>query len=160
MDSQSEQFRFNETNKIISRNIEKRGKLLEIGCGEGHQTEHFSKIFDEIHAVDVSSVAVEKARKRFGDSNIIFKVGFVPKVTESFNNSYFDVVTACEVLYYMDNIPDILDEISRVGKKCLITYYDGESNNMDNYFTGKNNIQSCEVKIGALKWKFLWWDNT
>ena len=42
-------------------------RMLEIGCGAGRMTRAFSKIFGEVHGVDVSGEMVAKARRLLAD---------------------------------------------------------------------------------------------
>lgn len=43
----------------------KQGRALELGCGQGVQTEALRRLLGYAHGVDTSSVAIEQARSRF-----------------------------------------------------------------------------------------------
>ncbi len=72
---------------------------LELGCSVGIQTEMLSKICENLTAVDINEIAVREAYKNCsGISNITFKV---MDVVKEFPNGKFDLVTFCEMGYYM-----------------------------------------------------------
>src|SRR5690606_10333778 len=64
MESALEQARFEATNQVIETAFDRVGSLLEIGCGEGHQTEYFARLSDEQYGIDVSPQAIKRARIR------------------------------------------------------------------------------------------------
>ena len=90
------------------------GSLLEIGCGEGHQTEHLAALAGEITGLDVSEIAVERARKRLPDAE--FRVGDIYAQPWIDERGRFELVTACEVIYYMSDIPRFLQTMDWLGR--------------------------------------------
>lgn len=54
MDSPGERARFEATNRIIEREFGPLDSLLELGCGEGHQTLHFASLARQTYGLDVS----------------------------------------------------------------------------------------------------------
>jgi protein-L-isoaspartate O-methyltransferase len=64
MSSDLERARFEATNRVVERAFGRVGSVLELGCGEGHQTEWLARLSDRQYGVDVSPQAVERARKR------------------------------------------------------------------------------------------------
>ena len=82
---------------------------LEIGCSIGVLTDVLAARADDLLAVDVSSVAVEKARARLGDRARIERMN----VLESFPEGVFDLVVLSEVGYYFgrDGLSRVLDTI-------------------------------------------------
>ena len=48
----------------------------------------------------------------------------------------FDLVIACEVLYYMSDIPRALRRLSELGRTCVISYYDGAREVLDKHVQG------------------------
>lgn len=95
----SQIYRFQKYIDIFKKNNIK-GKILEIGCGTGYFTNLMSKAIKNIDIIpiDISRVAIDKARKRY--PNINFNVGGLPNI--GFENKEFECVTAIEVLYYLD----------------------------------------------------------
>lgn len=85
---------------------------LELGCSIGVQTGLLSQICNHLTAVDISEVAIGEARKNCsGKSNITFKT---MNVVGEFPNGKFDLVTCCEIGYYltMDHLNKLFLNIS------------------------------------------------
>jgi SAM-dependent methyltransferase len=125
MTSKKEQFRFAETNAFIQRKLGRVGSILEVGCGEGHQSEYLERVAERLVGIDVSSRAVERARTRCPAQT--FKVGDVHSVAASERDGAFDLVVACEVLYYMRDVRAALEAMRRLGRSVLVTYYQGQA---------------------------------
>jgi len=75
------------------------GKVLELGCAEGHLTERLARRAGELLALDISALAVERARKRapsarFAEGDLL--------VWEPGGAAPFDAIVVAEVLYYLD----------------------------------------------------------
>ena len=96
----SQLYRFKKyLDMLIKNNI--KGKILEIACSTGFFTNLMSNSIKniEIKAVDISQIAIDKAKKKY--PNIDFSVQKLPDV--NFEGESFDCVTAIEVLSYLDN---------------------------------------------------------
>jgi SAM-dependent methyltransferase len=122
MDSSRERARFASTNAFVLGELGHLGRLLEVGCGEGHQTAAFAEIAREVTGVDVSSVAV--ARARVAHPGFEFIVGDVATAAGRFPAGHFNLVTACEVLYYMSDPAEALRRMETLGDAVLVTYVD------------------------------------
>ena len=121
MESAREQFRFEITNEIVQSKVGRVGTVLELGCGEGHQSRHFAALCDQLYCLDVSPRAVERARKRVPGA--LIEVGTLPKVPWSPPGGRFNLVAACEVLMYMSDIPSAVRSMSELGDSCLVTFF-------------------------------------
>src|SRR5689334_14267290 len=64
MDSPGEQFRFEQTNELIARQFGRVGSILEIGCGEAHQSLWLAQTCGQLTGVDVSARAIARAQRR------------------------------------------------------------------------------------------------
>lgn len=52
----------------------RKGTLCEIGCGVGRMSRHFARVFDQVMAVDLSEVMIEKAKEEHRTyTNILFR---------------------------------------------------------------------------------------
>jgi cyclopropane fatty-acyl-phospholipid synthase-like methyltransferase len=157
MQSPDEQFRFKETNRLIESQMGEVGALLEIGCGEGHQSLELLKVCKELYGIDVSARAVRRAKQRCPrgtfDTGDLYTCGLVHAA------SRFDLVVACEVLYYMANIPAAIDRLSQRGRWCLVTYHDLQSSRLDPYFAAMAGVQSAHFQHGRTAWQVRWWEN-
>jgi SAM-dependent methyltransferase len=121
MDSELEQFRFARTNAIIKRQWPALDSILELGCGEGHQSQHLSTVCRQLHGVDVSATAVERAKLRLPAAQ--FTAADVFAQPWGRVHGRFDLVVACEVLYYIADIQRTIDEMNHIGKHCLVTMF-------------------------------------
>lgn len=156
MGSKREQVRFLETNRIIEEELGDIGSLLEIGCGEGHQTEYFGRLCENLYGFDVSKTAVSRAQQRCPEAQLFVADVFScqPELKK------FDLVVACEVLYYIKDIPSALRRMSELGSKCLVTYYQAEPCDLDSFLDKIQNIEIRIIQAGDISWKAVWWDNT
>lgn len=155
MDSDAERFRFDRTNAIIARQFGHPATLLEMGCGEGHQSLALRQVCERLFGVDVSARAVERAKSRcptehFQATDIFsatFPAGIVP----------FDVVTACEVLYYVKDVAATIAAMEKLGKACLATYVDSRKSGVDPFVLARPGVQSERFSHGDITWTAAWW---
>ena len=83
------------------------GTVLEVGCAEGHFTEKLAKRAKRVIALDISTVALERARRRapaaFIEADLMtWDPGvFAP----------FDAIVLGDVLYYLDR-PGVTEEFT------------------------------------------------
>ena len=93
MESTLERARFEQTNAVIERAFGRVGSVLELGCGEGHQTEWLARISERQYGVDVSPQAIARAKLRVTGAEFA--------ATDVFGQPWgdepgrFDLVTAC-----------------------------------------------------------------
>lgn len=156
MDSARERFRFEETNQLIQREFGHVAKLLEVGCGEGHQSQYLAQICDRLHGCDVSARAVERARKRCPTST--FSVGTLSDMAIG-DAPRYDLVVACEVLYYMSDIQAAIQIMSRLGKSCLVTYYQTQQEHLDRTIIPPQLGGRSVINNGDNSWIAVWWRN-
>lgn len=122
MRSEREQSRFRQTAELVERLAGRTGSILEIGCGEGHQSVHLARLCDRLDGIDVSERAVERARLRapgcrFGTGEVTALPWDPPE------GGRYDLVVACEVLYYVRDVDAALQAMSRLGRTCLVTFF-------------------------------------
>ena len=96
-------------------NLKKANQVLEIGCGDGSLWKNEKKNLrhHEIFLSDISEGMLDSARTNLGNdfSYMKFSGESIP-----FKSNYFDVVIANHVLFYMNDLPLAISEISRVLK--------------------------------------------
>jgi len=154
LDSPGEQYRFAETNRLIAENFGRVGSLLEIGCGEGHQSLCLLNVCDRLIGLDVSIRAVERARKKCPSGE--FLVGSLfSNVADT--NALFDLVVACEVLYYMSDVSASLRRMQVLGRNCLVTYWDGVMKDLDPLVLSLPGVVSKIIKFQNTRWRVAWW---
>ena len=154
METERERFRFQETNRLIYRNIGRPVRLLEVGCGEGHQSQELLKTCDRLVGIDVSRRAVQRSAERCPHAT--FRVGDVLSCNPL---ERFDLVVACEVLYYMQDVASAIERISDLGQWCLVTYFDVHADRLDPYLEGIPEVKSDRFHYGDTGWKAFWWRN-
>ena len=67
---------------------------------------------------------------------------------------------ACEVLYYIKDVPAALSRMSELGAKCLVTYYQSGACVLDEFFNDFRNVETKIIKAGDKSWKVVWWNST
>jgi len=121
MASEKEQYRFEETNRQLAGIAPKFPKVLELGCGEGHQTVFLARLADHISGLDVSEKAVLRAHKRYPGG--VFKTGRMEDIGSLFPDERFSLVTACEVLYYARDPANTLSVLQGCADKIYVSNY-------------------------------------
>jgi SAM-dependent methyltransferase len=153
MRSEQEQHRFAETNRIILEQMGKPNSILEIGCGEGHQTSHLQKLCGKVHGFDVSAKAVERAMQRCPGAKLCVSNLFSYEAQDK----KFDLVIACEVLYYFRDVAAALRRMGELGHWKLVSYYGPEAPRLDPLFTNIPDSQRRIIQYGPVSWTAVWW---
>jgi SAM-dependent methyltransferase len=158
MTSEKEQFRFARTNEILARElIGPAGQvdtLLEIGCGEGHQSEYLSKLCRHLTGLDIMASAIERARVRVaGVDWVLGNLEDQPWVP----GRKFDIVTACEVLYAFADIPKTLQLMSQLGTACLVTYFGGAAHALEGPLRAISPEGRESFVFEDVTWTAVWW---
>lgn len=156
LDSPAEQARFRLTNEIISREFGKVGSLLEIGSGEGHQSQYLLQVADNLHGREISARAVDRARQRCPQGR--FEVGDL-SVRSADETLPYDLVVACEVLYYMSDPQGAVEEMSRLGRNCLITYFQTQTEAIAGKVVFPAHAQREQMTYDGGTWTMVWWRN-
>ncbi len=157
MESAKEQARFAWTNRLIATNFSPLATILEIGCGEGHHSQHLARACSQLYGVDVSARAVYRARRRCPAAR--FAAGDPFTLRFGGASTAFDLAVACEVLYYVKDIPRFLDRLSGLGRACLVTYYQGQAASLDPYFTALPDRHREQFCFDGVEWNAVWWHN-
>lgn len=117
-----------DINKEFLDQLDRNIRILEVGCNVGQQLSLLQKMgFKNLYGIELQSYAVEKAKERTKDINIIQGSGFdIP-----FKDGYFDLVYTCGVLIHIhpDDLNKIMDEMYRVTSKYIwgFEYHDEET---------------------------------
>jgi SAM-dependent methyltransferase len=156
LDSDRQRVRFHEINRLIEENFGHVGRVLEIGCGEGHQSQELLRVCDELVGTDVSTKAVRRARARCPQAT--FVVGDVFGGTK-LQSPRADLVLACEVLYYVRDVRAAIARLSQLGDACLVTYYDRPAEELDPVVRAVPGAIVSRVENGGAGWTVVWWRN-
>ena len=153
MDSALEQARFQATNRIIEEHFGRVGSLLEIGCGEGHQTQYLARLSDQQYGIDVSAHAIARARQRLPEAHF--------SATDLFNlpwpDQRFDLITACEVLYYLSDPAATLQRMRQLGRSGLVTFFAPASGRIGPHLDAIPGLHKDWIYHGGTSWLVGWW---
>jgi len=150
--SEREQFRFIETNRIIESEVGHVDTLLEVGCGEGHQSQFLQRVCRSLSGFDVSANAVKRASARCPRAR--FSVADIQSYPE---DERFDLVVACEILYYVPDVRAAVQRMSKLGSACLVTYLQAGPCQLDPFLTDIEGLQRRTVEFGDTSWQVVWW---
>ena len=154
MNSTSEQARLAETNRILLEKFGRVGSLLEIGCGEGHQSIHLQKICDRLTGLDISAKAVNRARIRCPGGRFFVGDPFCHEIT---SRAPFDLVVACEILYYMSDLSSALAQIRALAHNGLVTYYARMMEELDLQVLSLPATSTEIFECDGTCWRAVWW---
>lgn len=155
LEAAGERFRFEQTARIIRERIGTHfDTLLEIGCGEGLQTEYFAPFARNVVGLDLSSKAINRARAR-KLPNASFSIG---DLLNWKCDSRFDLVMACEVLYYLQDLDEAYAKLECLGKNCLVTYHQGAFDRLDKFFAAREVLSETIQGVNCA-WRVVYWQN-
>ncbi len=161
MNTPRERFRFARTNRLVQEHLGERfASILEIGSGEGHQTEHLVELATpsgEVTGLEVSATAVDRAKERLADPRARFVAGDLFAQPWSSERGRFELVTACEVLYYMSDIPRTLRTMDELGGSCMLTYFAPASRICEAPAMAMPGAQKTSFAFDDTEWIAVWW---
>src|SRR5262245_26924460 len=80
-----------------------RGKrVLEYGCGEGRFTVRLASAGAEVHAIDISDVALETARQRAAAQSLDVDFRLMDASRLQFEEGTFDLICGRSILHHLD----------------------------------------------------------
>ena len=121
MESPTEQSRFAQTNAVLDQLAGRIGSILEVGSGEGHQSLYLSQLCERLYGFDVSERAVTRAQSELPQCH--FGVGHLSALPWTLEpHEKYDLVVACEVLYYLRDVEAAVREMSRLGRRCFASF--------------------------------------
>lgn len=100
-------------------------KVLDIGCGKGSLTHMLKKTNNQVLGVDISQTAIDIANERFPDIDFIcLDVNDISNYTHLIDNmGGVNLVFTSEVLSYIQNWKELLNEISKTTDYFMISLY-------------------------------------
>ena len=126
--------------------------VLDVGCGGGKTVNKLAelvpkgKVFGIDHSIDMINFSKKINNKLIGQNRVEIIECSVEKM--SFEDNFFDLVTAFETYYFWTNFPAALKEIKRVlkpGKKLLLV------NELMHGITSAKVIKETHVKLYPLE---------
>lgn len=155
MDSALERARFEATNRVIEQAFGRVASVLEIGCGEGHQTEWLARLSDRQYGIDVSAHAVERAKARLPQAQ--FAATDLAGQPWGEQRHRFDLVTACEVLYYLGDPAATLERMRHLGRNGLVTFFAPACGRVGPHLERIPGLHKDWIFHGGTAWLVGWW---
>lgn len=155
LSSDAERVRFQQTSRLIEEHFGPVGSLLEIGSGEGHQTEHLLPICGEYIGVEVSERACMRARAR------LHRVRFV--TGDPFGSADLreylpvDVAVACEILYYVQDVDAALRWLTDNARGCFVSAYARQFEILRPRIEQMPGVTFDRITHGEHEWNVAWW---
>ena len=156
MSSEREQHRFEETNRQLGELGVRFGHVLELGCGEGHQSVHLARIAGRLSGLEVSPKAVARARERVPAAT--FEAGRIEDVPALFADQRFDLITACEVLYYTPDVVGVLALLQARTGRLYVSNYSPRDARMPGRFVGPGWRRLDTIRYGEASWECHLWE--
>lgn len=128
LESEREAHRFSQTNVMLGEICRRFDNILELGCGEGRQSVMLSELTKTLYGVDVSGRAVARARQRLPGAALA--VAKVEDIDSLFPGVQFDLVCACEVLYYLPDPEKVIQRLQIRANRILVTNYGPRADRM------------------------------
>jgi ubiquinone/menaquinone biosynthesis C-methylase UbiE len=97
-----------------------KGKLLELGCGEGRGTAILGDLVDQYTAIDKIATVIERLQKKYPGYR--FESGLFPPIP--FPDNSFDTIVSFQVIEHLKDDQLFIQEIYRVlrpGGRALLT---------------------------------------
>ena len=156
LNNYNETLRYKKINEYLLEfnNLNKFESAIEIGSGEGHQSIYLSQITKNLDAIEISSIASKRSKKR-NLGNVNFKK---INLYNYKSNKYYDVVIASEVIYYFNDIEKFINKIETLGNSYFISYYYYENDILKKYFID-SKYKKYVFEIDNSKWQFIYWVN-
>lgn len=100
--------------------------ILDVGCGEGVFTRELTRYAREVVGIDPSPIAIERARRRVPGAS------FHCATLEAFApGRRFDLVTAVEMLYYVESVETALEKLRGLGGTVILAYTSRQRTRLD-----------------------------
>lgn len=125
-------------------------RLLEIGSGEGTQSSNLLNVADEVTGLEVSAIAVERARTTVPGAEFI--VGRAEDAASLLAGRRFDIVTACEVLYYSRDVEGILAGLRALAPMILVINYERRARLLARHFEGPGWVRLEDLASHGMRW--------
>jgi 2-polyprenyl-3-methyl-5-hydroxy-6-metoxy-1,4-benzoquinol methylase len=123
-------------------------RVLEIGCGMGLHSLELARRGAEVHAVDLTDVAVEATRERMKEYGVDAKVQCADAESLPYDDQTFDFVWSWGVIHHSARTARIVREIARVMKtsgETRIMVYNREGT-VARLLLFRHHVLGCEFR--------------
>lgn len=135
--------------KILSKYLQGRKKILDIGCGTGSKDFFLAKEGHHVDGIDISERAIKSCKessKRFGLKNASFHVSSIEKYSKK---KQYDIILMIEVIEHIKNDKKILNLVSKLLSKNGILVLSTPSINSPLYKWGF--LFEFDKKVGHIR---------
>ncbi len=108
----------------VNRTKNNKNTLLDIGCGGGIITEDMARQGFNVTGIDISSASLATAKQHAIDNKLSINYQQAAAEQLPFDNNSVDIITCCDVLEHVDDVNQVILEISRVLKPNGLFIYD------------------------------------
>lgn len=91
------------------------GKILDVGCAFGFFLKRLQPYFNELHGIDISDFAIQRAKKEVPSAQ--YRQINLNNQELPYFDEYFDLITAFDVLEHTNSIEKSLQKITKKLKK-------------------------------------------
>lgn len=122
--------------------------VLEIGCGAGLVSSHIARSGGHLHAIDLTSRAIQMTQRRFELCGLTGDIRQMDAEKLAFEDASMDFVVSWGVIHHSGNMSAVLDQIYRVlrpGGQAFIMVYNRNSLRYQIY---------CRIWLGIIKLKY------
>ena len=108
---------------------------LDIGCGGGIIAEDLAKISQSVTGVDISVASLDTARNHAQLNGL--DINYLEAYAEDlpFEDNTFDLITCCDVLEHVNDVPKVISEIARVLRPGGVFVYDTVNRTVMSYLS-------------------------
>ncbi len=108
---------------------------LDIGCGGGIIAEDLAIISKSTTGVDISTASLETARNHAQLNGL--DINYLEAYAEElpFEDNTFDLISCCDVLEHVNDVPKVISEISRVLRPGGVFVYDTVNRTIMSYLS-------------------------
>lgn len=129
---------------------------LDIGCGGGILSEELASFSDSVCGIDISEASLATAKEHALEQNLTinYQQAFAEKLP--FPENSFNLITCCDVLEHVDNVDQVIAEVSRVLRPGGIFIYDTINRTVMSYLSVIKIAQDFPLTRFAPKNAHVW----
>lgn len=125
----------------LIRGLQVRGRIVDLGCGNGSLSHELCKLGFEVHGIDQSESGIRIARKSFPQVRFVLGDIEANLTPDHFGSRWFDIVVSTEVVEHLYDPRRLVENAFRLLKPAgyfvVSTPYHGYLKNLALAVTGK-----------------------
>lgn len=129
---------------------------LDIGCGGGILTEELARFCDKIYGIDISEASLATAKEHALEQNLTIEYQKAYAEKLPFPDNSFNLITCCDVLEHVDDLDQVIAEVSRVLRPGGIFIYDTINRTLMSYLSVITIAQDFPLTRFAPKNTHVW----